>query len=595
MRVADYIADYIYKLGVKHVFMLSGGGMMFLSDGLAQHKKLKVVCNHHEQASAMAAVSYAKYNNNFGVAYVTTGCGGTNAVTGLLNAWQDSIPTIFISGQVKRENTTRNSGLKLRQFGTQEVDIIPVVESLTKYAVLVDEPEEIAFHLDKAVYLAKNGRPGPVWLDIPLDVQSATIDKKNLRRFIVKKNDLNPDIAKDELSELYTLLKNSKRPIVISGQGIRLSNTQNEMMSFVEQHNIPVVTPFLGIGTIPTTHELFIGRIGSKGDRPGNFALQNSDLVIVLGSRLSINSIGYDSKNFAREAKIVIVDIDKEEHSKKTVRKDLFIHCDLRNFFKANRLDKKLNHDGWVKKCQDWKKKWPVCISEYAKSDKVNLYYFVDRLTKKMKDDAVVVSDAGSAFYVTSQAINLRKKQRYITSGGQAEMGYTTPACVGVSYAKKGGEVLGITGDGSFQLNIQELQTIVHNNLPIKLFVWNNDGYLSIRATQRNFFENRLIGTDKTSGLSFPELKKIAKAYNIKYFNIPNGKKVDEVIKEVFKFKGPVICEVMCIRDQEIVPTVSSYKKEDGVMVSKPMEDMRPFLSREEFEKEMIIKPKPLE
>lgn len=593
MRVADYIAKYIYNLGVKDVFMLSGGGMMFLSDGIAKHPRLKVICNHHEQASAMAAVAYAKYKNDIGVAYVTTGCGGTNAITGLLNAWQDSARVLFISGQVKKETTTRNSGLRLRQFGVQEVDIIPVVESLVKYAVMVNDPEKIAYHLDKAVYLAKSGRPGPVWIDVPLDVQGAMINEKELERFKPENvNDNKTTPTEYELAGLYDLLLKAKRPIVVAGQGIRLSDSIIEFKKFIEKYNLPVAASILGIGAISTDHKLFIGRIGTKGDRAGNFALQNSDLVIVLGSRLSVNSVGYDYKNFAREAKIVIIDIDAVEHQKKTIRIDLFINADLKSFFNVFKLDGFKGDESWVKQCRLWKKKWPVCLPEYAKESRgVDLYYFVDRLSKLMKNDSVIVSDAGSSFYVVSQAINLKGRQRYITSGGQAEMGYAVPACIGISVAKNKHEVLGVTGDGSFQLNIQELQTIVYNKLPIKIFVWNNDGYLSIRATQKRFFNQRFIGTDKTSGVSFPDLEKIAYAYGIKYLKIKNSGETDKIINKVLKYHKAVICEVMCLRDQEIMPIVSSYRKADGAMVSKPMEDMYPFLSREEFLSNMIIKP----
>jgi acetolactate synthase-1/2/3 large subunit len=593
IRVADYIADFIFKQGVRDIFLVSGGGIMFLTDGLAKNKGLKFICNHHEQASAMAAVAYAKYTNNLGVAYITTGCGGTNAMTGLLNGWQDSIPCLFISGQVKRANTTRNSGLKLRQFGVQEADIIQLVEPLTKYAVMVNEPEKIAYHLEKAVYLAKSGRPGPVWLDIPLDVQGAMVDESKLTRFnpTDEMMDIKKSLTNEELSELQALLDKSERPIIVAGQGIRLSETINTFRDFVKSHNIPVVSSYLGVGVLPTNDDHYIGCIGAKGTRAGNFAIQNSDLVLVLGSHLSVSSIGYEAKKFARDAKVIVVDIDSVEHRKDLVRIDFFINIELKEFFNHAVKLKIANDKNWLDKCRRWKLMWPVCLPEYALEDKVNLYYFVDRLSKKMPADAVVISDAGSAFYATTQAINLKSGQRYITSGGQAEMGYTTPACIGVSVARKGREVLGITGDGSFQMNIQEMQTIIYNKLPIKLFVWNNNGYLSIRATQSKFFEQRLVGTDSSSGVSFPNLKKVADCYGLKYFIINNSSEVDSVIDQILAYDGPVLCEVMCNSAQEIKPTISSVRKEDGSMVSRPMEDMYPFLPREEFLDEMIIEP----
>lgn len=594
MRVTDYIADYIYNLGVQDVFMISGGGMMFLSDGIAMHPKLRAICNHHEQAAAMAAVSYAKYNGNLGVAYLTTGCGGTNAITGVLNGWQDNTSCLFISGQSKRKETIQNSGLALRQFGVQEADIISIVKSITKYAIMVNDPQEIAYHLDKAVYLAKSGRPGPVWLDIPMDVQSAVIDEKKLGRFFPSHEEKtykeNP--TPDEIKKVKDALQKAQRPVILAGQGIRLSHAIPEFRNFIEKNKIPVVVSRLGFDLWPTDHPLFIGCIGNKGTRAGNFTVQNADLVIAIGSRLSVSTTGHEYSTFAREAKIIVVDIDPVEHKKNTIRIDLFINADAKKFLQKIPSVKTSKIEEWTKKCQEWKNKYPTCLPAYAKEKTgINFYYFVHKLSENLKEDSIVVGDAGSAVYVPPQGLQLKDRQRYITSGGQAEMGYTIPACIGISIAKGGEEVIGITGDGSFQLNIQELQTIVHNNLPIKIFVWNNDGYLSIRATQSKFFEKRFIGTDKTSGLSFPELRKIAWAYGIKYFKAASSKKLPEIIEKVMAYPNAVICEVICIRDQEIIPSVSAFTKEDGTIVSKPLEDMYPFLDRREFKKQMIVKP----
>ena len=595
-RICDYLADYIYKLGVKDVFLVSGGGMMFLSDGIARHGKLKYFCNHHEQACAMAASAYARYTGNLGVAYFTTGCGGTNAITGLLDAWQDSVPSLFISGQSKLAETVRGSGLALRQFGVQEADIISIVKPLTKYAEVVSNPQKIKFHLDKAVHMAKSGRPGPVWLDIPLDVQASLVEVSKLAGFYPSvaalRSETRPSPIK--VAALVKKLASAKRPVIIAGQGIRLSGAINAFINVVERFNIPVVASRLGIDLLPGAHPLFIGRIGNKGDRAGNFAVQNSDLVISLGSRLSVSSTGHEYKDFAREADIAVVDIDPVEHSKKTVAIDLFIKSDLKEFFSI--FEKKLKSTdlpdfaGWTKKCRAWKNKWPVCLPRYAREKNgINMYFFVETLSKTLKPDSVVVSDAGSSFYVTSQAIKLSKRQRYVTNGGQAAMGFTLPAAIGISAARDGGEVIGITGDGSLQLNIQELQTLVYNRFPVKLFVWNDDGYLSIRATQSKFFDGRLIGTDSTSGLSFPDTRKIALAYGIKYFKAVKSAELEKAIRQVLSFKGPVICEIICPRDQEVVPAVNSKRLPSGRMVSRPLEDMYPFLSREELKKEMIV------
>lgn len=595
-RVADYIVDYIYKLGVKDAFLVTGGGMMFLSDALAADTRIKKVCTHHEQAAAMAAVSYAKHRRDFGAAYVTTGCGGTNAMTGLLDAWQDNVPCFFISGQSKRKETVRNSSIPLRQFGVQEADIIALVSPITKYAVIVNEPSEIAYHFEKAAYLAKSGRPGPVWLDIPMDVQSALIDEKNLKRFSEKevKKDYKEDPSMEELDKIRSLFENSRRPVIIAGQGIALAGAIPQFRKFIEAYEIPYVASRLGIDLLSSDHPLFIGRIGNRGDRAGNFALQNSDLVLSIGSRLSVSTTGHDYASFARGAQIAVVDIDPYEHKKKTVRIDLLINADARRFLESfvNSKPKKPDTAGWVKRCRSWKEKWPVCLPEYAREKNgINTYYFVDTLCKLMKDDAVLITDAGSAFYVVSQAVKLSEKQRFIISSSQAEMGFTLPACVGASVSRGSKEVLGITGDGSLQMNIQELQTVVHYELPIKLFVWNNDGYLSIRATQDKFFNGRHLGTDRLSGVSFPVLSKIANAYGIPYVKLEHSDSLEKDLKAVLSRKGALICELMCNPKQETVPAVSSYKKPDGTLASRPLEDMYPFIDRGELKRSMLVPP----
>lgn len=596
MRVADYVADYIYSsLGVQDVFMVAGGGLMILSDGIACHPNLHAVCAHHEQASAMAAVSYAKYNEQFGVCYVTTGCGGTNAITGLLNGWQDNIACLFVSGQSKRKETIRNSGLNLRQFGVQEADIIAIVQSLTKYAVMINKPELTAYHLEKAVFLAKSGRPGPVWLDFPLDVQGVEIDPDTLVHF--SPEDLVTGElglpTNSEIAEVVGLINQAQRPIIIAGQGVRLAKAIPALEEFIQKFQIPVVTPMLGTDLLPSAHPLLIGRIGNKGNRAGNFAVQNSDLVISIGSRLSVSSTGHEYEKFARKAKIVVIDIDSVEHKKNTVHIDRFIHADARLFLeKITVFPARLPNVVWLDKCQHWKVKYPVCLPEYTDDSKgINLYYFIDSLSSVLPESAVVVCDAGSAGFMTRQAIQLRRGQRAIFSGGQMEMGYTLPATIGISFARGKRQVIGITGDGSFQMNIQELQTIVYYDLPIVIFVWNNNGYLSIRATQSKFFEGRFIGTDSSCGVSFPNLEKIANAYGLKYYRLEHSHNLSEQIKEILVYPKAVLCEVMCNPDQEVMPIVSSLRREDGSMVSKPLEDMYPFLDREEFRKEMLIPP----
>lgn len=594
IRVADYIANFIYdSLQVEDVFLVTGGGAMFLNDGIAAHGKITPILNHHEQASAMGAVAYAKYKNGFACAMVTSGCGGTNATTGVLDAWQDNTPVFFLSGQVKKKETVYNSDLPLRQYGVQEANIVAVMESITKYTIMVNEPVEIAYHLEKAKYLATSGRPGPVWIDVPLDVQGAIVNIDDLKHFDPK--ELNESfkaiVSEDEIKTVVSELQNAQRPIIIAGNGVRLSGAADIFKEFVHNYNIPVTTSYLGIDLLHTSDKFYIGRLGIKGDRAGNFAVQNADYILVLGSRLSVALTGFEYKLFAREAKVTVIDIDPKEHQKNTVHIDSFINTDVSDFLtKMNSLEPIFTDNKWVEKCEQWKKKWPVVLKQYEADEKINKYTFIDHICKYLHDDTTVVSDAGSAYYVTAQAIRIEKEQRFITSGAQADMGFTLPASIGAAVAS-GSEVVAITGDGSFQMNIQELQTIVHYQLPIKIFVWNNNGYLSIRTTQTKFFEGRLMGTDANSGISFPELKKIANAYGIKYYRAEQVSDLDSVLLKVMDERGPIICEIMTPEMQEIIPTVSSMKKDDGTMVSKPIEDMYPFLERSEFSSEMISKP----
>lgn len=592
MRVADYIADFFVQQGIKDIFLVSGGGMMYLLDGLACNKNINVICTHHEQAAAMAGVGYAKLNEKPAVVYVTTGCGATNAITGLLDAWQDNVPVIFVSGQSKRKESIRGSGVPLRQFGVQEVDIFPVVQSLTKYSVFIDDPSKVRQYLVDAWQTAISGRPGPVWLDVPLDVQAAEVLQDALLEVTMPSIDV-PTASAADINYVHTQLEKAKRPIIVVGQGVRIARAGAMLQKVIEKYNVPIVASRLGIDILPTDHYLNIGRIGNKGDRAGNFALQNADFVLAIGSRLSVSSTGHEYEKFARNATLAVVDIDLQEHTKKTVHINRFIHSDAAYFLDRMLLheDSKRNLSEWVQCCQRWKTVFSVFRLEYNKpNSKINMYRFMEVLNGLLPDNAVVVSDAGSTFYVVSQALNIQKGQRYVTSGGQADMGYGLPAVIGASVARKKGDIIGIIGDGSFQMNIQELQTIVHYQLPVKLFVMNNDGYLAIRTTQNKFFEGRLLGTDKSSGVSFPALRKIAAAYGIPFKKIKRTVDLETGIRETIQQEGPVLCEVCCLANQDIV-TVSSMQREDGTMVSKPLEDMYPFLDRQQFLAEMIVDP----
>ena len=595
MRVADFIADFIFEeLNVKHVFMVTGAGIMHLTDGVASHPKLQAICPHHEQTSSMAIDAYSRASENFGVGFFTSGPGGTNAVTGLCGAWQDSVPCLFISGQVKKKETTNNAKIPgLRQFGVQELDMIPIVKYACKYAITLNDPNKVKYEFEKAVHIAKSGRPGPVWIQIPMDVQSSIIDETKLNGF--EPDDVIPTASDAEVDKIIKLLKKSKRPVIIAGQGIRISGAISLLEKFTSKFKIPVVTPFLGIDTIKSDLLQYVGKTGVKGDRPANFAMQNSDLIIAIGTSLHVTVIGYTYKHFAREAKKIVIDIDKKSHKKKTIDIDSFILSDAKKFFekiiKFTENETLNDYAKWIKQCNEWKKKYPVCLPEYKQNKKsLNSYLLIDTLCKHSKKNDIFVSDAGGTYYATCQAIQLTKPgQRYIPSGAMATMGYSLPAAIGISVATNKGRVIALTGDGSFQQNLQELQTLIEYDLPVKLFVLNNDGYESIRVSQKNYFNNRLIGESNQSGLSFPDTLKIAKAYGIKAVRIRNYQELENKLDGILNFDKAVIVDVIIPRDQSIIPTVSSVVNPDGTMSSRPLEDMAPFLDREEYKKNLYI------
>jgi acetolactate synthase-1/2/3 large subunit len=595
MRVADFVAKFILEeLDVKHVFTLTGAGIMHLTDGLACNKKLKTICPHHEQTASMALEAYSRATENFGVGIFTTGPGSTNAITGLAGAWQDSVPCLFISGQVKLAEASSQSGIKkLRQFGVQELDIIPIVESITKYAVTITQPEKIRYELEKASHIAKSGRPGPVWIEIPMDVQSAKISDE-LEKFENEQSE-NPEINENQIKSVIELLQNAKRPIIISGQGVRIAGAIELLTKFVKLFKIPVVTSYLGIDTIRHDEESYIGKIGVKGERAGNLAMQNSDLILSIGSSLHVSVIGYNYKQFARGAKKIIIDIDEITHKKKTIDIDQFVHADAKDFLnillKQLTEGDSLNYASWLEMCNKWKKKYPTCLPEYKNTkDEINSYFLIEQICKNSKAGDIFVSDAGGTFYAVSQAVTLTKpNQRYIPSSAMATMGYSLPAAIGISIAT-GNRVISFTGDGSLQQNIQEFQTLVEYNLPVKLFVLNNDGYHSIRTSQTNYFQKRYIGESSKSGISFPDTVKIAEAYGVKAFRIDQPSQITNVVNQVLNYDGPVVCDVIVPREQEIIPTVASRVNDDGSMSSRPLEDMYPFLDRKEYKNNLFVK-----
>ena len=567
MRVVDYIINEVYNLGAKHAFTITGGGAMFINDAIAAHPWIIPVCNHHEQASAMAAVAYSKYTGKPSLVCPTTGCGGTNTITGLLDAWQDSVPVIFVSGNV---NHNQISPPGVRNLGVQEARIIEVVKPITKYAKLIESVDEVEEVVAEALKASVTGRPGPVWIDIPMDIQGKEMP----------------------ILSLYDAIKEAQRPLILAGGGINCAGiSRDEFRNYVRQIKIPVVTTFNAVDLIESDDPYFVGRVGVKGTRAGNFAMQNCDLLLVLGSRLPVPATGYNYKTFARDAKVIVVDIDREEHSKNTVRIDKFIHQDLKYFMSNNIHNIGFSScEEWQKKCVGWREKWPII--PLVKSDKegIDLYDFTGQLNKYKPNDSVVISDAGSAYYVCSQATGIKGDNRYITSSAQAEMGFTVPACIGAAFAGSPC-VIGVTGDGSLQMNIQELQTIKHHNLPIKLFVWNNGGYLSIRTTQKKFFEGREIGTDEESGVSFPSLSMVVDAYDLNYIRVSDYDSLSSALDVIFGDNEPMVIEIMCQKWQEVVPTLQGRKNPDGTISAPPLEDMYPFLSREEFYDNMIVEP----
>lgn len=590
IKLSDYIFNFLENKGIKDIFAISGGGAMHLIDSIGKNENLNYISSHHEQAASMAAEGYSRIKELPGVCVVTSGPGGTNTTTGVVGAWIDSIPLIVVSGQVTTDTLSR--GTNLRQFGIQECDNTKYAKDYTKYAITVTDPKTIKYHLEKAYYLATSGRPGPVWLDIPLDVQGQIIELDELEEFTP------PEVEEakiENISEVIQHIQKAKRPVIIYGYGVRLSQTTKELLNFIETTNIPVISSWTASDIVPTDHHLYVGRSGIMGDRAGNFSVQNSDLVIILGSRMSIPQVGYNYKLFAREAKKIMVDIDIEEINKPSLTIDVKIVTHLKNFFNQFFEYTQINNikfqkqDSWIKKCQEWKEKYPVNLPEYKEEkDYINSFYFIDYLSSKLQNDAVVVTDMGTSFTCTMQTFKTKKGQRLFTSSGHASMGFGLPGVIGACIGNNYKQTIGIDGEGGLQMNIQELQTIASYQLPIILFVINNDGYLTIKSMQQNHF-GRLVGSDPSSNVDCPDMEKIAQAYNLDFVRLSNHAELHDKLDSVLSTQGPIICEIMMNPLQALIPRVSSMKLPDGSVVSKPMEDLFPFLSRDEFEENMII------
>jgi acetolactate synthase-1/2/3 large subunit len=598
IRVADYIADRLVAAGVRDVFMVTGGGAMHLNDALGNHPGLAVHTCHHEQACAMAAESYARLSGRMGAVNVTTGPGGTNTLTGIFGAWTDSVPLIVISGQVKRETTVASTALPLRQLGDQEIDIVAVMRHVTKYADVVVDPERVRYQLEKALWTATEGRPGPVWLDVPIDVQSAHVEPGSLVGYEPEAkpgqmNRLTGERLEVEVRRLLAAVAAAERPVVLAGGGVRASGSHRAFLEFVEALQIPVVTAWNSHDLVWDDHPLYAGRPGTVGTRPGNFAVQNADLVVVLGCRLNIRQVGYAWESWARAAKVVMVDVDQAELDKPTLHVDHKIHADLRDVFDAARTASsqgKGRHDGWMSWCRERVIRYPAVLEEYATSKAVNPYTFVHALSAKLPENQVTVTGDGTACVVTFQAAVIKRGQRLYTNSGAASMGYDLPAAVGASVALGPQRpVVCLAGDGSLMMNVQELATVRGQGLPIKLFVLNNEGYHSIRQTQNNYFPGREVGCGRQSGLWFPRLELLAAAFELPFSRIEDHDSMDAILDEVLASPGAQICEVVLDLDQQFAPKAASRVLPDGRMVSAPLEDLAPFLDRDELRSNMLI------
>lgn len=638
-KVAQIIADFMVAKGVSHIFTVTGGGAMHLNDAFGHHSELNCIYNHHEQACSIAAEGYARFSGKIACVCVTSGPGGTNAITGVLGGWQDSVPMFVVSGQVKRITTTEYTDMPLRQLGDQEFQITDSVANMTKYAVMLTNAEDVLYHLEKAWFLANHGRKGPVWLDVPLDIQAAEVEEDTLCHFDEKeyykyieafnekvsfetKKDMKEPVTdaeadfwketaqaknaklqqvlsadssewKDEyVEQVMEALKKAKRPVILAGTGIRLADAREELLEFIDALKIPVVTAWNAHDLLWEGHPYDCGRPGTVGTRGGNFVIQSADLVLILACRMNIRMISYQWEHFAKDAIKIWVEIDNNELCKPTIKPELPIHADVKEFLvNINNSIKKENFTcasmqaDWLFWCKNVQKQYPAVKKEFYESDKLNPYVFIKELTQRLPEDTAVVCGNGSACVITFQAAEIKKGQRYFTNSGCAAMGYGFPAAIGVAVQGGMKNTVCIDGDGSFQMNMQELQTVVQNELPIKIIILNNNGYHSIRQTQTNLFKGReLVGVSRSNGISFPDLEKLAYAYGLPYVRIASIDDCNNKLEDVLAMNGPILIEAIVDEQQNFEPKLSSKVLPDGTMVSPPIDDMYPFLEREEYD-----------
>ncbi|WEF10595.1 thiamine pyrophosphate-binding protein [Pectobacterium actinidiae] len=589
IRVADYVMKRLYQEGVDHLFMVTGRGVLYLSDAAAKQEGLDCICVHHEQAGAYAAMAYSQVNHKMGACLVSTGCASTNAITPVLCAWQDDVPMVVISGQNSLKETVTYTGLPIRTYGQQEADIISLVTPITKYAVMVSDPESIAMELDKAFHLALSGRKGPVWIDIPLDIQNMRVDEDELKRLEFNEDKLSA--SDGDIEYLLEALAASERPVILIGSGVRSAGAEAVLDSVVDKYSIPVVYTASATDIYKSDKKLSIGAVGTMAtNRAANFAMQNADLLIIVGSRMTSMTTGNNPDKFARCAKIIAIDIDENEYKKDNLTVDKLILSDAKDFL--NKLSSKnvnTSWSAWVDKCLHYKNIFPKCEDKYKLDGKVDLYYLADVLSAHLDNDAVFVTDSGLEELIMPTTISFKEQQKCLHPVSQGAMGYALPAAIGAYYSS-GKQVVAVVGDGSIMMNLQELQTIRHNNLPIKILVINNNCYAVIRKRQVDLFRTRTVGTDADNGVSCPEFEKVANCFDIQYEFIENTHVVDQKIQEVLNREGPVLCEILSPEDQEYINT-SYVRNMKGRFVQRPLEDQSPFLERELFLSEMIIDP----
>lgn len=632
-RLADYVADFLVEKGIRDCFMITGGGAMHLNDALGHKEGLHCTYNHHEQACAIAAEGYARVENKIAVCCVTTGPGGTNAITGIVGGWLDSVPMLILSGQVRYDTTARytsrfTEGLPLRAVGDQEFDITRSVSCMCKYAVMLEDPLRIRYVLEKAYHLAMTGRKGPSWIDIPVNFQGCMIETDDLPGYDPAEDQITmpKPVAEETVKAVIDKIKGAKRPVLYAGNGIRLSGGYREFRKAVETLGIPVVTCWDSIDAIEDENPLYVGRGGIMGDRPGNFAVQNADLVLAVGNRLSIRQVGYNWKTWAREAYVIMVDVDPAELKKHTLHVEMPICADAKDFFTVlndclqaqdceTQTDTAMGaakaHSGgctgkgpalpvfrgkeWLEACQNWKKNYPVTLPKHWEDDGVyaNVYAFIKYLSSSLPEGNMTVVSNGSACVVGSHNYVIQKDARFLINSAIASMGYGLPAAIGACMAIGRKETICIEGDGSLMMNLQELQTVLTNRLPIKLFLINNQGYHSIRQTQNNLFSGHSkVGIGPESGdLSFPDYGKLAAAFGYPYFKAHSNAEMKETVDAVLKVEGPVFCEIFVSPKQNFEPKSATKKLEDGSLFSPPLEDLAPFLDREELRRNLFIAP----